>query len=196
MPESTTNQGRSPILTGSNHHPNAIGATLHGSPGSAMADGRGSSGSSFNMFVDFMTKPEKALMLAAVFVAVACSIYAAARVDALATNVADYKRDAELREHHALEIRAIERAASLAAIEQLKLTYTLALADDKDRFGKLERQYRMTELKLDDWNVTARRAGLVLKGDYSGGPGGNPDAESFNMAPPTVNVPRGSNAKR
>lgn len=46
-------------------------------------------------------------------------------------------------------------------------------------FSQLDRQYRMVELKLDDWTVVAHRAGLVLPGDYTRGPQGNPDAESF-----------------
>jgi hypothetical protein len=43
----------------------------------------------------------------------------------------------------------------------------------------LDRQYRMTELKLDDWTVVAHRSGLVLPSDYARGPQGNLDAESF-----------------
>jgi len=46
-------------------------------------------------------------------------------------------------------------------------------------FLKLDRQYRMTELKLDDWTVVAHRSGLHLAGDYTRGPQGNLDAESF-----------------
>lgn len=46
-------------------------------------------------------------------------------------------------------------------------------------FAALDRQYRMVELKLDDWTVVAHRSGLVLPGDYTRGPQGNPDAESF-----------------
>lgn len=46
-------------------------------------------------------------------------------------------------------------------------------------FAKLDRQYRMVELKLDDWTVVAHRSGLVLPSDYARGPQGNPDAESF-----------------
>lgn len=46
-------------------------------------------------------------------------------------------------------------------------------------FDRLDRQYRMVELKLDDWTVVAHRSGLVLPGDYTRGPQGNPDAESF-----------------
>jgi hypothetical protein len=39
----------------------------------------------------------------------------------------------------------------------------------------------MTELKLDDWTVVAHRAGLQLPGDYTRGPQGNLDAESFHI---------------
>jgi hypothetical protein len=51
----------------------------------------------------------------------------------------------------------------------------------EDAFLKLDRQYRMTELKLDDWTVVAHRSGLVLPGDYTRGPQGNLDADSFDL---------------
>lgn len=51
----------------------------------------------------------------------------------------------------------------------------------EDAFLKLDRQYRMTELKLDDWTVVAHRAGLQLSGDYTRGPQGALDAESFHI---------------
>lgn len=53
----------------------------------------------------------------------------------------------------------------------------------EDAFLRLDRQYRMTELKLDDWTVVAHRGGLALPGDYTRGPQGNLDAESFNPQP-------------
>jgi hypothetical protein len=53
----------------------------------------------------------------------------------------------------------------------------------KEEFSKLDRQYRMVELKLDDWTVVAHRSGLVLPSDYTRGPQGNPDAESFHIKP-------------
>lgn len=53
----------------------------------------------------------------------------------------------------------------------------------RDDFAKLDRQYRMTELKLDDWTVVAHRAGIVLPSDYARGPQGNPDSQSFNIKP-------------
>jgi len=51
--------------------------------------------------------------------------------------------------------------------------------DMEDHFDDLRRQYRMTELKLDDWTVVAHRSGLVLPGDYTRGPQGNLDSSSF-----------------
>ena len=53
-------------------------------------------------------------------------------------------------------------------------------SDLKERMLELQRQYRMTELKLDDWTVVAHRSGLVLPGDYTRGPQGNLDSDSFN----------------
>ena len=52
-------------------------------------------------------------------------------------------------------------------------------ATQSRHYDLLERQYRMVELKLDDWTVVAHRSGLVLPGDYTRGPQGNLDAESF-----------------
>jgi hypothetical protein len=52
-------------------------------------------------------------------------------------------------------------------------------ATQSRHYDLLERQYRMVELKLDDWTVVAHRSGLVLPGDYTRGPQGNPDAEAF-----------------
>lgn len=46
-------------------------------------------------------------------------------------------------------------------------------------FDALDRQARMTELKLDDWTVVAHRAGLALPSDYTRGPQGNPDVKAF-----------------
>lgn len=57
------------------------------------------------------------------------------------------------------------------------------VASLKEAMLKLDRQYRMTELKLDDWTVVGHRAGLALPGDYTRGPQGNLDAESFHIDP-------------
>jgi hypothetical protein len=48
-----------------------------------------------------------------------------------------------------------------------------------EHMADLQRQYRMTELKLDDWTVVAHRRGLALPGDYTRGPQGNLDSQSF-----------------
>lgn len=50
-----------------------------------------------------------------------------------------------------------------------------------DSYARLDRQYRMTELKLDDWTVVAHRAGIALPSDYTRGPQGNLDAKSFHI---------------
>lgn len=52
-------------------------------------------------------------------------------------------------------------------------------AATNEKLQDLQRQYRMTELKLDDWTVVAHRSGLVLPGDYTRGPQGDLDSESF-----------------
>jgi hypothetical protein len=49
----------------------------------------------------------------------------------------------------------------------------------EEKYDDLRRQYRMTEMKLDDWTVVAHRSGLALPGDYTRGPQGNPDVEAF-----------------
>jgi hypothetical protein len=56
-------------------------------------------------------------------------------------------------------------------------------AATNEKLQDLQRQYRMTELKLDDWTVVAHRSGLVLPDDYTRGPQGDPDAKSFNIKP-------------
>ena len=62
------------------------------------------------------------------------------------------------------------------------LVMGLNIAEQRElerRYDALDRQFRMTELKLDDWTVVAHRAGLQLPGDYTRGPQGNLDSESF-----------------
>jgi Tfp pilus assembly protein PilN len=63
--------------------------------------------------------------------------------------------------------------------EQLQREVDERAAETNGRLQDLQRQYRMTELKLDDWTVVAHRSGLVLPGDYTRGPQGNLDSESF-----------------
>lgn len=90
-------------------------------------------------------------------------------------------------------ILAVVLAAALAAwaaarvsglkdhIDANQLIAQNELQHYRDDFLKLDRQYRMTELKLDDWTVVAHRAGLQLPGDYTRGPQGALDAESFHI---------------
>jgi len=66
--------------------------------------------------------------------------------------------------------------AERSAQEREAARNTAALAE---KMQDLQRQYRMTELKLDDWTVVAHRSGLVLPGDYTRGPQGNLDSDSF-----------------
>lgn len=54
-------------------------------------------------------------------------------------------------------------------------------AEMEEKYDDLRRQYRMTELKLDDWTVVAHRAGIQLSGDYTRGPQGNPEAEAYHI---------------
>ena len=52
----------------------------------------------------------------------------------------------------------------------------------REKFTALERQFRMVELKLDDTAVVLHRAGLQIPGDYTRGPQGSLDAESFHIS--------------
>lgn len=86
------------------------------------------------------------------------------------------------RAHQEREAR--ERDASLkrdwdnhtSALQREWSRQTAVLTEHMD---DLARKYRMFELKLDDWSVVAHRHGLVLPGDYTRGPQGNLDSESF-----------------
>ena len=95
---------------------------------------------------------DKGALFIACLLAVACAAWAAARVDSLKDHIDENQR-----------------------ITQMQIDHY------KDEFYKLDRQVRMTELKLDDWTVVAHRAGLQLPGDYTRGPQGNLDAESFHI---------------
>lgn len=94
---------------------------------------------------------ERGAMLLIVVVAICVAAFAAARVSSLEDHITENQR-----------------------ITQNEIDHY------KDEYLKLDRQYRMTELKLDDWTVVAHRSGLVLPGDYTRGPQGNLDADSFN----------------
>ncbi len=81
----------------------------------------------------------------------------------------------DISDRHAQE-REFDRRAQQAQREEDNRAAVLA-----ETMQKLDRQYRMTELKLDDWTVVAHRAGLHLQSDYTRGPQGNPDDRSFNI---------------
>lgn len=95
---------------------------------------------------------ERGVIIAVVVIAAALAAYATSRVESL-------------KDH-------------ISANQQITQNEIQHYRDD---FLKLDRQSRMTELKLDDWTVVAHRAGLVLPGDYTRGPQGNLDAESFHI---------------
>ena len=68
---------------------------------------------------------------------------------------------------------------NLSAQAALDREFQRDTAATNEKLQDLQRQYRMTELKLDDWTVVAHRSGLVLPGDYTRGPQGNLDSESY-----------------
>ena len=90
-------------------------------------------------------------------------------------NTAERKNQEILQRQHELTLQR-EMQANQLAIQREWEKQTAALIEHMD---DLKRQYRMTELKLDDWTVVAHRRGLVLPGDYARGPQGNLDSQSF-----------------
>jgi hypothetical protein len=120
-----------------------------------------SGGSSVNRIS--ITFSEKGALILGVVFATALAAYAAARVSSLKDHIDENQH------------------ITLYAIEQHERITQNEIDHYREYFAKLERQYRMTEMKLDAWGVTARRAGLKLPGDFEMGPGGNPDAASFNI---------------
>jgi len=131
------------------------GASTTGSESSA------SGGSSVNRIN--ITFSEKGALILAVVFATALAAYSAARVSSLKDHIDENQQ------------------ITLNAIAQHERITQNEIDHYREYFAKLERQYRMTEMKLDAWGVTARRAGLKLPGDFEMGPGGNPDAASFNI---------------
>jgi uncharacterized protein HemX len=85
---------------------------------------------------------------------------------------------AAMKRESQFQAATLEREFERNTASQEKEVERLGAAE-KDEMDKLQRQYRMTELKLDDWTVVAHRSGLILPGDYTRGPQGNPDSESF-----------------
>ncbi len=113
--------------------------------------------------VDKLGRGSAAIILVAAFASLAIAAWSAGRVQSLGDYVhADH--DAYQRDALAMNIE-----------------YQHELSHYVEEFNKMERQFRMTELKLDDWTVVAHRSGLALPGDYTRGPQGNLDAESFHI---------------
>ena len=130
------------------------------------------------VFVEALGKNERALMLTAVVVAVGMAAYALARVNGAVELQA--QRSQQQAATYALAQSQAAQTYALAK-EQLARTYQTQAEQTRDTLKQLQTQSRVTELKLDDYNVTLRRAGIRLKGDFARGPMGNPDAESFGV---------------
>ena len=109
------------------------------------------------------------IVLLAIFSGLAVGI----AITALITNIRESQLLRDHQNNVANELR--DHQALMMAQYQHELDHY------KEEFVKLERQYRMMELKLDDWTVVAHRSGMVLPGDYARGPQGNLDAASFNI---------------
>ena len=130
------------------------------------------------VFVEALGRNERALMFVAVVAAVGMACYALARVNG-ALDLQGQRAQALASAYQLAQSQAAQTYA--LANEQLARTYQTQAEQTRDTLKQLQTQSRVTELKLDDYNVTLRRAGIRLKGDFTRGPMGNPDAETFNM---------------
>jgi hypothetical protein len=90
-------------------------------------------------------------------------------------NTAERRNQEALQRQHELTLQR-EMQTNQLAMQREWEKQTALLTEHMD---ELKRQYRMAELKLDDWTVVAHRRGLVLPGDYTRGPQGNLDSQSF-----------------
>lgn len=141
----------------------------------------GSKGSNSPVLVAKQIVSERGAVLIACVGAAAMGAYSIARVQSLSDLV---------QEHHMASQR--ESAALLASLQteflNMHTQYEHELDHYKEAFLDLDRKYRMAELKLDDTSVVLHRAGLKLPGDYTRGPQGALDAESFHV--PQKGVPK------
>lgn len=117
------------------------------------------------------------LAVVSVLVAIigACGVVIGIDIAERASQTREWQRLTTSQEHE------WQRLTTAQEHEWQKQTAVLA-----ERMQDLQRQYRMTELKLDDWTVVAHRSGLVLPSDYARGPQGNLDTQSFHP-PPLIN---------
>ena len=124
-------------------------------------------------------------MILACVIAVGLAGWATARVG--------YMHDEMIRQATDYSNRSQQQAAAFSyhAVE-LQTSYLLHVAQQhseteheiehyREQFKALELKFRMAELKLDDTTVVLHRAGLQLPGDYTRGPQGDLDAESFHV---------------
>lgn len=91
------------------------------------------------------------------------------------------KQTADLERAWVVNTQQIMRDWSINTA-QMQRDWETQTAINMKKMDDLQRQYRMAELKLDDTTVVLHRAGLQLPGDYTRGPQGNMDTESFKFA--------------
>lgn len=164
-----TDTEKSDVLSGA-------GSAINESPGATDSSvrARGRANVAIANITEKLGRGASAIILAAAFIAMFCAAWAAGRVatlgDVIRADHDAYQRDAQsARDSYERDSRG------------LYLAYQNELQHYREDFQKMERQFRMTELKLDDWTVVAHRSGLALPGDYTRGPQGNLDAESFQV---------------
>ena len=102
-----------------------------------------------------------------------------ATAEALATQRAIERQTADLSRAWVVNTEQLQRDWFLNT-SQLQRSWESQTAIQKTAMENMQRQSRMTELKLDDTTVVLHRAGLQLPGDYTRGPQGNLDTEAFN----------------
>lgn len=129
---------------------------------------------------------ERGAILLVAALALGLAAWSVARVgylhDEMIRQAADANRRADTQAtafmYHATELQTdyFLHAAQQAQQNEQEITHY------RERFNALERQYRMVELKLDDTSVVLHRAGLQIPGDYTRGPQGSLDAESFHIS--------------
>jgi len=108
-----------------------------------------------------------------------------AAAEATAVQTAIAKQTADLQRSWQINTEQLQRDWFLNT-SQLQRDWQSQTTLQVKKMDDLQRQYRMAELKLDDTTVVLHRAGLQLPGDYTRGPQGNMDAESFKFGSSAV----------
>jgi len=145
-----------------------------------------SSGPNSPILVSKTIVSDRGALILGCLIAVGLATWSTARVG--------YLHDEFMRQGAEYSHRADQQAAAFSyhAME-LQTNYLLHVAQQhsevesemaryREQFQSLERQFRMTELKYDNVNISMRRAGIYLPNDYWTGPNGNLDAESFHIS--------------